>query len=273
MVARQSVVYGSTGASRGKPDTEMLFSLQSVVMADDSSIPPPKPVLQFRLQSLLGAMVLVAVFAAIAGPYYRRQSATAQIHLLFFWSTFAVLAAWATWYRWRSAWRLPPSFGAVRFLVHATPKGRRLAWSYFINFLQVAGCLAMFATWSAVVAKRSDRAPLWSPSVSSVQLAFMMGGILLLFLRTPTFLTEDGVASSRIFAPWRYIRHAEWLKNAPEVMKFRRLDGDLFIAVAKRDRVAIEAFVRAKTTLLNPAPHAPEVCDANESARQDRGTS
>jgi hypothetical protein len=271
MVAQQSVVYGSTGASRGQPDAEILFSLQSVVMADDSSIPPPKPVLQFRLQSLLGAMVLVAVVAAIAGPYYRRQSAAAQIHLLIFWSTFAVLAAGATWCRWWSAWRLPRSLGAVRFLVHATPKGRRLAWSYFVNFLQVAGCLAMFATCSAVVVKRSDRAPLWSPSISSLQLAFVMGGILLIFLKTPTFLTEDGVASSRIFAPWRYIRHAEWLKNAPGVMKFRRLDGDLLIAVATRDRVAVEAFVRAKTTFLNPAPHAPEVCDANENPRFREG--
>jgi hypothetical protein len=56
---------------------------------------------------------------------------------------------------------------------------------------------------------------------------------------------------ARGLAPWRFIRHAEWTTPSQRVLKFRRLDGDVYMSVTDLDRAAIEAFVRAKTEFKN----------------------
>ena len=82
---------------------------------------------------------------------------------------------------------------------------------------------------------------------------FMMGGAVLVFMRKPLYFCEEGVPGSFGFAPWKYIRHAEWIADRPGVMKLHRLDGDIYVDLPPRERDAVEAFVRTKTKFIDAA--------------------
>ena len=85
---------------------------------------------------------------------------------------------------------------------------------------------------------------------------FYARGCVLHFLRRPIYLCENGVYGA-IRAPWKFIRHAEWVADRPGVMKLRRLDGDIYLDVPNDVRGEAEAFVRGKTRFVDDAAMPP----------------
>ena len=75
-----------------------------------------------------------------------------------------------------------------------------------------------------------------------------LAGVIIGFARLPVYLSEEGVplAPGQI-CPWKYIRHAEWLPQPANVMKLRRLDGDIYLDVPLANCDEVEAFVRGRT--------------------------
>jgi hypothetical protein len=231
-------------------------------MDDDPSAPTQNPALRFRLHAMLGLTTVVALLAAIAGPYYRVQSPDVQSQLAMYWSTLGVCTAGGLWYRWRSMGKAPTTAGEVRFLVWSATKQHRRSWSLFLAVLAIVGWVAFIALQTHNFVRRMERptivAFLGTSIGNGIYHGLLTGGWFIFLLRTPTYLCENGVAFGRYFAPWKYIRHAEWLEKAPDVMKFRRLDGDIYIAVSERDGPNVEAFVREKTALLGHSANAKE---------------
>jgi hypothetical protein len=216
----------------------------------------PNPVVRFRMRTLLWATTIIAVLAAIAGPYYRRQSAAAQPQLLIFWSGLVLASAIWMWFQWRSAAPTARNFGPIRFVL-------RTAWVRQSIWPQSLGLAFALAVWFAMIAGQTERvvrdADRRQTSVVAAIGRFATGGmftscLLLWAIPRPALIGNDGVSTARGYGPWKFIRHAEWLANRPGVLKFRRLDGDIYVDVPERLRDEVEAFVRAKTTFVEPAP-------------------
>lgn len=218
-------------------------------MANEPPSPPlPDPTLRFRLHALLGLTTAVAVLAALAGPYYRAQPVEAQGRLLLYWSLLAAFTAVGLWQHWRTMKRLPVEAGRVRYL------GWPASTKYGRARPMIRGALT-FGLWTGLIAGFSgqvakDGYDIGLAVFQGVAHGMMTGGGLIVLIKTPTMLCENGIAFGRGFAPWRYIRHAEWLEKSPDIMKFRRLDGDLFMSVPRREHEAVETLVREKTSLI-----------------------
>jgi hypothetical protein len=200
---------------------------------------------------LFGVTTILAPVAALAGMYYRRQPPEAQTDLAIAWSVMAALLAAGVCMRWRDAFGGTASLGAVKFMAWSAPKPRSWMRASAVHVFMLGASVAFAAMWSAQIAESAARGHGRSLGVIIAQAAqpgLCLSGILFLYLRTPIFLCEDGMRFARGLAPWRFIRQAEWTTPSQRVLKFRRLDGDVYMSVTERDRDAIEAFVREKTT-------------------------
>jgi hypothetical protein len=126
--------------------------------------------------------------------------------------------------------------------------------------LSLIGLFAMVATQSQVIAGRKDNLTFGGIPFASLAMGmahgFMLGGVVLYLLRRPLYLCENGVYGAT-GAPWKFIRHAEWVADRPGVMKLRRLDGDIFLDVPNDVRGEAEAFVRGKTRFVEEAGAPP----------------
>lgn len=224
---------------------------------------PLAPVIRFRMRTVLAVTTVLAIAAAVAAPFWRKQAPPVQTALITYWVVILLCGALGGWMNWRQAWQLLPDAGDVRYIGWAAKHHR---WgttaSSLITFLSLAGFIAVVATQSGVIARGAQSLMLGPLPVSSLAggLApgFMLGGAMLYFLRRPLYFCENG-ACGLTGAPWKYIRHAEWLTERPGVMKLHRLDGDIYADVPAIDREAVEAFVRTKTKFIDAAPSTPEL--------------
>jgi hypothetical protein len=233
-------------------------------MATD--VPPQElannPVLQFRLRTLLWVTTWIAILAAIAGFYFRRQTSEAQSRLFLFWGCLSACSAVGVWWSCRDVWKRPKLVGNIRFM---TWTARRR----FSPLASLAGHAFSVMTWLWIVGhltfliSRKDDTSLFFIVFVALTNGMMTGGMIVAATRRPAFIGDDGVKSGQVVAPWKCIRHAEWLADRPGVLKFRWLDGDIYVDVPARMRDEVEVFVRAKTTLVEAAS---TLCDAAEPA-------
>ena len=219
---------------------------------------PLAPVIRFRIRTMLTVTTVLAVAAAVAAPYWRAQKPTVQTALLVFWGFCLAFAAIGGWSYWRQSSRVPSQAG--RIVEMAWPTGRK-RWlpAVGLTSMTVASALTcvVIVTQSLSIAENERFTPagkIFNAAYRGSCFGFMMGGAVLLFVRKPLYLCEHGIPGSFGFAPWKYIRHAEWLSDRPGVMKLRRLDGDIYLNVSQREREAVEAFVRTKTKFIDAAP-------------------
>ncbi|BBO36115.1 hypothetical protein [Lacipirellula parvula] len=172
-----------------------------------------------------------------------------------------MLALLGGWHNWRLAWRHLPEAGPIAHIVWLRRRTQLSAIHHPAALVLIAVCLLIsIGGQSYAIADRGANGRSHSLVFTVIQgmsQGFLFGGILLIFLRRPAYLCETGL-SGGIYAPWKYIRHAEWLPSDEGVMKLRRFDGDIYIDVPARERDAVEAFVRAKTKFIDAAPTVPE---------------
>ena len=225
-----------------------------------AGIAPLDPVVRFRIRAILIVTALLAIAAAIAAPFWRRQTEPVQWALLAYWLGFLSFAIVSGCVHWRAAWRHLPESGPIAQIVWLSGKTRLSLFHHPVGIVILAvSVLAVLASQSHVIAKRghlSSGAPFFLTIFQGLAHGGMLGGFLLFFLRRPVYLCENGL-SGGVYAPWKYIRHAEWVVEQPGVMKLRRLDGDIYLDVPKDVRGAVEAFVRGKTRFADDAALPP----------------
>lgn len=232
-------------------------------MGDGSAdVAPLDPVVRFRMRAILVVTALLAIAAAIAAPFWRRQTEPVQWELLAYWLGFLAFAILFGWGHWRAAWRHLPESGPIAQIVWLSGKTRLSLFHHPVGIVIMAvSVLAVLATQSHVIAERrhlSSSAPFFLTIFQGLAPGSMFGGFLLIFMRRPVYLCENGL-SGGVYAPWKYIRHAEWTADRPEVMKLRRLDGDIYLNVPKDVRDAAEAFVRGKTRFVEDGVPSPRL--------------
>jgi hypothetical protein len=220
----------------------------AIVMADTIETPQADPVVRFRLRTMLQATTVIAVLAAIAGPYYRSVDADAQRRLLIFWSMLMLCTGVTFLWRLREGWtrRLRTE---ARYVVYSTNGKSRRRRSVTRVFMVVAllGCYASASHNVATEPKRSTIGEVGESIYGGLFVGLISSAMLISFVRRPLFLTERGIPlATRHFVPWHWIHSAQWLPNQPNVMKLRRLAGDVLIEVSAENREQVEAFIREK---------------------------
>jgi hypothetical protein len=231
-------------------------------MSDETLQSPPDPVVRFRIRTVFTVTTIVAIVAAIAAPYWRAQEPTVQKLLLVFWGCFVAFAALGGWRYWRQSSQVPPQAGRIAFM--GWPTGRK-PWlpaaglTAMIISLALISLVITMQSWSIARdnSRLSLRGAIFNAGFKGMCFGFMMGGAVLVFMRKPLYLCEEGVPGPFGFAPWKYIRHAEWVADRPGVMKLRRLDGDIYVDVPNPVRGEAEAFVRGKTRFVDEAALPP----------------
>jgi hypothetical protein len=231
------------------------------------------PGVRFRLPALLAVMTLLALLAALAGPYFRQQSALAQRSLAIYW-IIAVTVGIASWaWRWRRMTTPPPQMGAVHWRVVLT-SGR--AWPAPTVRLAIVATVAIgLVLGTGHIVRAADRladgffSPWLLVVLNGTVIGFTFGGAMLpLIPKQPAFICDRGVWSVHRETVWNKLKTWEWKPDKPGVLRLTethstRLHGHLFLAVPAELRAAVEAFVREKTELTIPDPQAREV-DADE---------
>ena len=225
-----------------------------------ADVAPLDPIVRFRVRAMLGATALLAIAAAIAAPFWRRQTEPVQWALLAYWLGFLAFGILAGWINWRTAWRHLPESGPIVQIAWLSGKTRLSLFHHPLGIVILGtSMIGILAAQSHVIAQRghlASSAPFILTMLQGLTHGFMCGGFLLIFLRRPVYLCENGV-SGGVYAPWKYIRHAEWVADRPGVMKLRRIDGDIYLDVPNGMRGEAEAFVRGKTLFVDGAPFCP----------------
>ncbi len=225
-----------------------------------ADVAPLDPVVRFRMRAMLGATALVAIAAAIAAPFWRRQTEPVQWALLAYWLGFLSFAIVSGCVHWRAAWRHLPESGPIAQIVWLSGKTRLSLFHHPVGIAILAvSVLAVLAAQSHVIAEPghlSASAPFFLTIFQGLAHGGMLGGFLLIFMRRPIYLCENGV-SGGVYAPWKYSRLAEWSADRAGVLKLRRLDGDIYLDVPKDVRGEFEAFVRGKTRVIEDAAAPP----------------
>ena len=127
------------------------------VMSEKLNQPPPDPVLRFRMRTMIAVTSVLAVLAAIAGPYYRSVDREAgRQGLLIFWSFIVLGSGVSFWMRVKESWRVPASCHFC-YLVFARGKYRRGAWSTLWNILLcllLLGAIAFYSHTTSIGPRR-----------------------------------------------------------------------------------------------------------------------
>ena len=184
-------------------------------MSEELNPPPPDPTIRFRLQTILVVTTIFAVAAAIAAPYWRQQSGPAQTRLIVYWTVVLLFGAYGGWLNWRQSWQLPAGAGSVACVGWATGRRRwHVEGSPLVMFFSLVGIVAIVGSQSTVIARGRDNLTFggvpFAPLLMGGAHGFMLGGFVLYFLRRPIYLCENGVYGATR-APWKFIRHAEWV--------------------------------------------------------------
>jgi len=222
-------------------------------MSDASpSTVPRDPVLQFRLRTLLAATTVLAILAAIAGPYYRTQTEAAQRSLLVFWTTALIFSLAGLWLKWRSCTSIHPRMGSVRFIVFR-------AWRRGIGPIAQSGIVVCALTWLAYESHRTVEgaaknvtggmwtAPDLFPLIfRGLWIGIVIGGMLVLLIRVPIFVCDRGIRYLEQNITWKQMRQAQWMPGRNGVMRLHRLDGDIYLKAPPQIRKDFEAFMEGK---------------------------
>lgn len=234
---------------------------------------------RFRLPALLAAMSLLALLAALAGPYYRQQSALAQRSLAAYWiiAAMVAIASWA--WRWRRMTTPPLQMGGVHWRVTLV-WGR--AWPGPTVRIAILATVAIgLALGTRHIVGAANRLPegFISPwmlvILNGTVMGFTFGGAMLpLIPKQPAFVCDRGVWSVHRQTVWSKLKAWDWKPDKPGVLRLSevhstRLHGHLFLAVPAELRAAVEAFVREKTELTIPDARALEV--AVDDSDEDEG--
>jgi hypothetical protein len=224
----------------------------------DAPLPtsPPEQVVRFRMQTLLAVTAVVAVLAAIAGPFYRRQTPEAQYVLLIYWACAAIGASLGMFITWRSSWKLPERAGTLTCVLWIHGRGfgvrSRLVTAAFFLFFWL-GFLA-FQSY-AVAIDHASMMRSWFLVIKGLAHGMMMSGFLMIFVPRPFYLCENGVAMGPVVIPWNYIRSAQWVATNRSVLRLHRLDGDLFVRVPDQLRDGVTKLVAERTRFEGETAH------------------
>jgi hypothetical protein len=218
--------------------------------------------IRFRLPALLAVMTALALLAALAGPYFRRQSEVAQQTLAAFWTIMLVAACATLIWQWRRMMTPNRLMGTVRW--RTTLVWRRPWLSLAVRIAAFAALVLLLASEAEHVVRQTDRfagglRSQWADiAVRGTIKGLMLGFFLLpILLKQSAFICERGVWSLRREVVWSKLKAWEWMPDRPGVLRLReahssRFRGDLFLAVPAKFRAAVEAFVREKTELTIP---------------------
>jgi hypothetical protein len=220
------------------------------------------PGLRFRLPAALAAMTLLALLAALAGPFFRQQSAAAQQSLLAYWLVTIAVAIGAFAWRWRRMTKPNPLMGMAYWQVTLV----RRSWRRDVAVR--AGIIVFLMFWLAWEAMLFVRIPdrfadgpiSFSIAIRGAFSGWVVGlGFVPRLLKRPAFICQRGLWTfGKPEAFWNKLAAWQWLPDRPGVMKLSETktygrSRELFIAIPAELRLAVENYVREKTELTIPA--------------------
>jgi hypothetical protein len=225
------------------------------------------PGLRFRLPAMIAAMTLLALLAALAGPFFRQQTAVAQRSLLAYWLVTIAVAIGAFAWRWRRMTTPNPLMGMAYWQVTLV----RRSWRRDVAVR--AGIIVFLAFWLAWEAMQFVRihdrfaqglvSRTFAVAVRGSVIGWLIGlGLAPRLLKRPAFICQRGLWTfGKPEAFWSKLTAWQWLSDRPGVMKLSETktsgrSRELFVAIPAELRLAVEDYVREKTELTIPDPQA-----------------
>lgn len=224
-------------------------------MQDAPTITPPSPTIRFSMRTMLAITAIAAVVAAVAAAFWKRQTPEAQWDLLAFWGALLVGVGPVAWYSWREVSRHRLDAGPILFTLQSKSRFRLVNLINRSQFVRLSGFALPFLSFIVLHSQTiSNKGVRFSSMPMAALLGLMtslMAGIPLQFmLRQQISLGANGILWGAGIVPWKHIRHAEWLRDRPHMMKLRRRDGDVYLDVPEGVRDGVEALVRSKTEFV-----------------------
>jgi hypothetical protein len=232
------------------------------------------PGVRFRLPAMIAAMTLLALLAALTGPFFRQQSAVAQRSLVAYWLVTLTVAIIGFAWRWRLITTANPLMGTAHW--QATLVSRRWWQGIVIRAGLFAGLAAWLGSEAGKVVQMHDR---FANDLVSRWIAVAMRGTLMGWIagiviapsmfNRPAFICTRGVWALGKEIVWSKLAAWQWLPDRPGVMKLSeaKTNGrqrELFIAIPAELRLAVEDYVREKTELTIPDASARSGADEED---------
>lgn len=235
--------------------------------------------MRFRLPAMIAVMTLLALLAALAGPFFRQQSAVAQRSLVAYWLVTLVVAICGFAWRWRLITTANPLMGTAHWQVTLVSRRRWLGIAVRVGaFAALAAWLGSEATKVVQFHDRFANDPMsrWIAVAMRGTLMGWIAGIVIApaLLNRPAFICTRGVWALGNEFVWSKLAAWQWLPDRPGVMKLSEAktygrQRELCIAIPAELRLAVEDYVREKTELTIPDGRAGRV-DADGGALTER---
>jgi hypothetical protein len=209
------------------------------------------------MRTLLWATAVLAVVAAIAGPYLRSQSRLGQSILLTYWSCIAAFAVVALWHNWRGMWRQPPNAGSVDFILWSAPKRfwgpPRIVCNVALSIL--TSVVFVGITSQDVVRRIANGTYGWPSLIWACLLSgWVVAGSIMWMFPNPVRFATAGVLMGKTIIPWTHIRAAAWALGRTGVVRLHRSwDGDIYASAPQELRREVESYLRQRTTFIGGA--------------------
>jgi hypothetical protein len=218
--------------------------------------PPPDPLLRFRLRTIMALTSGLALAAAVAAPFFRRQSPEAQGNLLFFWSISLLLVGAGVASRLRLVSRVPAFAGPVHFW-------GKLRWpSQFearvrplLVFVFFAISISMMVIESKGVVHRTQMKKdlNWVSCLLNASIIGLTVSQSVTAMSAPIALCERGIPIYGTVTSWRLIRDAVWEPTRCSVLRLHGGTWSIFVEIPIADRQRVELFVRDRIAAANVA--------------------
>ena len=221
----------------------------------DSPLPtsPPEQVVRFRMRTLLAITTIMAILAAIAGPYYpHAERVGAAITPCILGDGSAVLSYW-TGVELAKAYGRQPANGRCAFRDDASLATMERSHRSRDHDCLRSGLVDVIESRRTVESSAKNVA-VDMPSVFEIisvvgrglWSGVVLSGMTMCILRVPVYLCENGCLHLRMSIAWRQFTEAEWAPGDRGVLQLCRREGDIYLYVPPDQRQEVFEFVQGK---------------------------
>jgi hypothetical protein len=234
-----------------------------------SSAPLSEPTdVRFSMRALLIVTAVVAVLAAVMGPFVRQLPPDAQVRLLGVWGGWLLAVIILTGFQARQRYRAERLAGRtllrMKLREEQTVSYERLQGSRSVFWTIVGVLVMLFFASQAAISLAGGVVPtvMIIGTLGTLSIWSTIRAVMLLWWRNTIRFCEAGLQWDRHLMLWEYVLERRWDESDAKVLIVqgidqRNLDSILKIAVPADERAAVESLLESKLSKSTSVPRGP----------------